>query len=231
MQNLPAAKVYEKEFKYMPWGILIHSLLDVIKNTKRNAKVLDLMCGPGYLLGKINKIRPDLILTGVDLENEFINHAKNKYKKINFINEDAFKWNSKDKFDLIIVTAGVHHLPWNKQEKFIKKISTLLNEKGKVIIADPYIGNYSNEKERKLTSAKLGYEYLVATIENGGTNDVIKAAIDVMSNDIFLIEWKNSINKIETVVNKYFKKVKLVKTWPKIKSKDFGDYYFILSND
>lgn len=230
MQNLPTAKVYEKEFKYMPWGVLIHKLLDIVKNTKRNAKVLDLMCGPGYLSGKINKMRPDLIITGVDLEKDFIDYAKSKYKKIDFINEDAFKWNSKEKFDLIIVTAGVHHLHWNKQENFIKKISKLLEKDGSAIIADPYIGSYSNEKERKLTSAKLGYEYLVETIRSGGTDDVIKAAIDVMSNDIFLVEWKNSVNRVESILNKYFNDVKMIKTWPKTKNKDYGDYYFILKN-
>lgn len=31
MQNLPTAEVYEKEFKYMPWGVLIDQLLERVK--------------------------------------------------------------------------------------------------------------------------------------------------------------------------------------------------------
>lgn len=229
MQNLPTAEVYEKEFTYMPWGILINEVFEIIQKIPEKSEVLDLMCGPGYLLGKLQSVRPDLILTGVDFEKEFIQFAEQKYPNISFVHGDARVWESDKKFDLILVTAGIHHIPFADQEIFLKKVASLSKPNGKAIIGDPYIDSSSSEQERKLAGAKLGYEYLAATIKNGGTDDVIKAAIDVLSNDVLLVEYKNSIKQMKPLMEKYFSKIEMHKTWPK-EDTEYGDYYFILSN-
>lgn len=228
MQNLPSAEVYEKEFRYMPWGTLIHDVEDyVIKNAPQNAKLLDVLCGPGYLLGKLKEMRQDLVCHGVDLESEFINYAKQKYPTITFEVADAFSFDTSNLYDVVLVTAGLHHLPFEQQEKFIEKVSGWVKPEGFVIIGDPYIDDYTNESERKIGGARLGYEYLVATIKNGGTQDVIDAAIQVLINDVKLVEWKSSIVKNTPMFKKYFSHVEMYKTWPKDET-GYGDYYFIL---
>jgi len=228
MQNLPTALTYEKEFTYMPWGILIKEVQEYItSNAPHNGKLLDILCGPGYLLGKLQKNRPDINYLGVDLEGEFIDHAKKLYPEISFEVADAFEWNSDELFDVVLCTAGVHHLPYEQQEPFIEKLSKLIKDDGFVIIGDPYIDDYSDEKTRKLAGAKLGYEYLAETISNDGTNDVIEAAVGVLSNDVLLIEYKSSVKKMKTLYEKYFSSVVMHKTWPKEET-EYGDYYFIL---
>lgn len=229
MQNLPTAEVYEKEFKYMPWGILISEILELVKKTPENGTVLDLMCGPGYLLQKIKELRPDLELKGVDMESEFIDFAKEKYKGIDFVTTDASDWNTDETYNLILVTGGVHHLPYEKQESFISKVSSLLEADGMAIVADPYIDDYTNEEERKIGAAKLGYEYLVASMKNGADIDIQKACISIMENDVLGIEFKNSINRFKPILEKYFTTVEMHKTWPTEQSQ-YGDYYFVLSN-
>lgn len=229
MQNLPVAEVYEKEFKYMPWGILVEEILDIIKELPSNFNILDLLCGPGYLLGKIKNIRPDLKLHGVDLNPEFIEFAKAKYNDINFTISDVQSWESENKFDVILITGGVHHLHYQEQEKFISKVSNLLKLDGFAIIADPYINDYNNEEDRKISAAKLGYEYMAATIKNGADDDIVKACIDIMYNDVMSIEFKNSIKKMEPILKKYFKNIELHKTWPKEET-EYGDYYFVVRN-
>jgi hypothetical protein len=59
-----------------------------------------------------------------------------------------------------------------------------LKEKGFAIFADPYIGNYTNETERKSAAAHLGYEYLLATIQKHAPASIIKAAIDILECDV-----------------------------------------------
>ncbi|MFH1182746.1 MAG: class I SAM-dependent methyltransferase [Candidatus Moraniibacteriota bacterium] len=228
MQNLPTADVYDKEYKYMPWGVLIEEILKIIREkTPKGGKVLDLMCGTGHLLGKIRKIRPDLELTGLDWDPGFIRYAKKNYKNINFIVSDALEWKNNAKYDLIICTAGIHHLPYDKQEIFIKNLSKAVKKDGYIITADPYIEDYKNESERKIAGAKLGYEYLVETIKNGATGDVIKATVGIMENDVMGVEYKASIRKFNPILKKFFSKITIRKTWPEYKS-DYGDYYFIL---
>ncbi len=229
MQNLPTAEVYEKEFKYMPWGVLIDQLLERVKDLPPNAKVLDILCGPGYLLSRIKNIRPDLELTGVDLEPEFIEFAKRQYPTINFVTADARTWMSDGRYDFIFVTGGVHHLPYEDQEAFIKRVSTLLKTEGQAIIADPYIDDYANENERKRASAKLGYEYLLASMANGADKDIIKACMGIMENDVLGVEYKNSIQKFRPTLEKYFSNIEMHKTWPSEES-GYGDYYFVLGS-
>lgn len=228
MQNLPAAEIYQREADYMPWGVLLEEILDYVnKNVPKNGRVVDILCGTGYLLGKLYELRPDLNLTGVDLEHEYIGYANKQYSSVNFEVADVLEWNTDDEFDAVLCTGGLHHLPYEKQENLIEKIGYLLDDKGFAIVADPYIDSYSNETERKVAAAKLGYEYLVATIKNGASEDVIKATASLINNDISLVEFKNSVENIEPYFKKKFSFVEKHKTWPN-KGTEYGDYYFIL---
>jgi hypothetical protein len=86
---------------------------------------------------------------------------------------------------------------------------------------------YADETERKLASAKLGHEYLAATIRNGGSDDVIEAALTLIRNDVFLIEFKSSVEKNRPIFKRYFRDVEEHKTWPEADT-GYGDYYFVL---
>lgn len=228
VQNLPIAEVYEKEFKYFPWGKLVKEVQEyVVSNAPKDGKLLDILCGPGYLLGQLKKERVDLKCTGVDLEPEYIEHAQKTYSGIDFVPADAFTWKSDETYDVVLCTAGVHHLEYEKQEGFIKKLSNLLKDDGLAIIADPYIDDYSNEEERKVSASKLGYEYIKATIENNAPEDLVKAAIGILSNDVLGVEFKSSIKKMKPIYEKHFGSVEMYKTWPEVES-EYGDYYFIL---
>ncbi len=228
MQNLPAAEVYADEIKYMPWGYLINELAAYcIASIPQNGSVVDLCCGTGSLLVMLQEKRPDISYVGVDLESEYTAYASKANPNIRFVTADVLEWESAEEYDTVLCTAGLHHLPFEKQEAFVKKISSLVKIGGFAIIADPYVDSFSNETERKIAGAKLGYEYLAETIRNKATDEVIEAAIEVLRNDVFGIEYKNSISVARPVFEKYFSTVDMHKTWPK-ETTEYGDYYFIL---
>lgn len=230
MQNLPTPEVYQKEVQYMPWGVLIAEIEKyIIDIVPQNGTVLDLLCGTGYLLGELQKKRPDILFTGVDLENEFIDYAQRQYPSISFHVADALLWENTQKFDAVLCTGGLHHIPYEKQKGFVHKLSTFVKNDGFAIVADPYIDHYENEQERKLAAAKLGYEYLTATIQNGAPDDVIAATASLIQNDVFAVEFKSSMKKTEPFFEEYFDKVIVHKTWPGSET-EYGDYYFILQN-
>ena len=230
MQNLPSAETYHKEVQYMPWDDLITQIANfVVENIPKEGTVLDLICGTGYLIGKIQAERPDILFTGIDLESKYINYAKGKYPDAKLYVSDALEWDSKTRFNAALCTGGLHHLPYNKQEKFIHKISAHVKRDGFAIVGDPYIEDYSNEQERRVAAEKLGNEYLKATIEKKAPSDVVKVAKNLIKNDVELVEFKTSIKKIEPYFNEYFSSVEKHKTWPK-EDTEYGDYYFILKN-
>ncbi len=230
MQNLPTPEVYELEAKYMPWGDLIREVLWHVKSAPQGGTVIDLMCGTGYLLSKLKDKRPDLLLTGVDLEAEYVEYAERVHPGIRFVEADARTWQEAEKADLVLVTGGLHHLPYEDQEPFIERLSKLIKAGGRVIVGDPYIRDYDTEQERKLAAAGLGYSYLDTTIRNGAPDDVVRAAAQLIVNDVCLVEYKTSIKKIEPVFKKHFQRVHKVKTWPRRDAGEDGDYCFVLEN-
>ena len=231
MKELPESKIYEQELIYMPYKKSLKEVLDIIRlRAPINGNLLDLMCGPGYLLGQIAKKRNDLSLYGVDLDKKYISHSKKKYPGINFEVSDVLSWESKQLFDVVVCTGSLHHIPYKKQARVAKKISSALKPSGFCIISDCHIDDYSDENERKLAAAKLGYEYLIETIKNGAPKEVIVATMDILHNDVMMNEFKTSLKKRLTVYKNNFSKVELFKTWPDADSQ-YGDYYVICRNN
>ena len=228
MKQLPRSDIYEQEFQYMPWGVLIDEVLDVVvAESPRGGRVLDLMCGPGYLLGKIRERRKDLTLTGVDINEEFIAFARSKYADIGFILSDVLHFQQETLYDLVICTAGIHHLPYSEQESFLERAASMLNRGGFYIFADPYISDYEHEEERRLAAAELGYEYLTAVLRKDAPKEIIQAVVDILFNDVMGYEYKTSLKKIKPVFEGIFSHVEVHKTWPKIAS-EYGEYYLVV---
>ncbi|MBD3318515.1 methyltransferase domain-containing protein [Candidatus Woesearchaeota archaeon] len=177
----------------------------VVEHAPREASVLDLMCGPGYLLGAIAQQRPDLKLRGVDISEDFIEHAKTQCLGT-FEVHDARTWNTKEQFDVVLCTAGIHHLPYGQQSAFIERLPRLLKPTGFCIVADPLLPDYSNELERKQSAAKLGYEYLQATLATDPPAEIVTAALDILYDDVQGDEWKTSLEKLLPSYKPHFNK-------------------------
>ena len=233
MRQLPDPAIYEEEFRTTPWGAMIDAVVREVKTrTPCSGSLVDLMCGPGYLINKLAQERYDLNLFGIDSDTRFIDFARRNYRscRIGFIEGDVFDWApalGKD-FDVITCTAGVHHLPYDKQEPFLAKVVDILTPDGVALIGDPYISDYNNELERRFGASELGDAFTTAAIRGGACDDVVKAAIDVMYNDIFGHEYKTSVRKMRPLLKKYFRIEDERFTWRPDPSKEYGDCLFIL---
>src|SRR4030042_4599413 len=231
MKGLPESKIYEQGQFYWPYKKSLVKVLEIITSqTAKDCKLLDIMCGPGYLLGQISVKRGDLKLLGVDLDERYIFFSKEKFSDIDFEIGNILTWQPKQLFDVVICTGSIHHLPYEKQDLAIEKIAGMVKPAGLVIISDSHINDYANEKERKVAAAKLGYEYLIETIRNGAPDDVVATTIDILDNDVMMNEFKTSVKKRLLIFNKYFSNVEVIKTWPDIDS-EYGDYIMVCTNN
>jgi SAM-dependent methyltransferase len=230
MTKFPIPETYLKLFEFTPWKFLTEAIVTLLETTApKNARLLDLMCGPAHLLSVIRDRRPDLSLVGLDNDDQFINYSSDRHPTIKFIRKNVLEYSPGERFDIVICTGGLHHLREDDKFVLLKRIGQWLNHGGYVIVGDPYIDDFSTERERKLASCKLGYEYINFTIENGGSDDVIEETIAILENDIFHYENKTSIRRIMPLFEKAFKDVSIKKTFPSYTS-DFGDYYFFCRN-
>lgn len=224
---LPDPKTYEKEYEFFPWGILIDEISDIITTAaEENAKIIDLMCGPGHLLGKVREKRPDLDLYGIDIRKDYIRHARNNYPKIRFRRKDVFRLEPKRNFQFLTCNGGLHHIHYSMQERFISMLPGFLEKDGMVLAGDPYVGTYTSESERKEKAIELGIAVSDFARKKGAPGEIIYEAHEIMESDINLEEFKTSLDRILPMFKKYFSKVDVIKTWPNEKT-DYGDHYII----
>ncbi|MEK7109287.1 MAG: class I SAM-dependent methyltransferase [Patescibacteria group bacterium] len=225
MKRLPESEIYERGLSYWPYRTSLQAVLEkVVNSTPAKASLLDVMCGPGYLLGQIAKKRSDLTLHGIDIDKRYVQYGRKKYPDITFEKGDVLKLQPGCRFDVVVCTGSLHHLPYNRQEDGVVAIASMVKPDGFVIISDCYVDDYNDETERKVAAAKLGYEYLKETIENGAPDPVVEWTADILWNDVLMHEFKTSVAKRLPMLQKHFAAVMTSKKWPAERSDGYGDY-------
>lgn len=157
----------------------------VLANLKDDDSVLDVGCGNGRLLENLGSKNVNYL--GVDSSEELIklaavNYPANNFKVLDILNLETLK----QKFNLVISVAVLHHLPGKELRlQALKQLSEVTCEKGQIIFSVWKL--WSNKKYRP---------YLIKNIW-----DKITLRSDLEFGDL-LFPWKN--NKGEAVSERYY---------------------------
>jgi len=113
--------------------------------SKHKAKsVIDIGCGTGNLCGELSE---KIEVIGVDSNLEMLEHAKSKYKNMNFklgsFLDKPFREND---VDIVVTTYAFHGLNDNEKKEAINNMLEYLKDDGKIIIADFM---FANDMERE----------------------------------------------------------------------------------
>lgn len=119
---------------------------------------MDVGCGTGVLYPFLQKANAKSI-TAIDVSEEMIKLAKEKYPEATFLCKDVLKLDSKNKFDTIIMYNVYPHLM--DKQKLVDKVHSLLNDNGMFIVAhgasrdtiNSHHSSHAMEVSRKLTKA------------------------------------------------------------------------------
>lgn len=98
---------------------------------KEGKKVLDVGCGTGVLFDFYRQRKA--IVTGIDISDKMIEKAKENYPLANFIVADAEEFNTKKRFDAIVVYNAFPH--FSHPQQLIENLSGLLKKGGYLTIA------------------------------------------------------------------------------------------------
>ena len=106
----------------------------LIKNLNINskAKILDIGCGRGKILGSLSsKLRLKKKPLGIDIINHKDKDKRIKFQKINVID---FSKKNKEKFDFILIKQTIHLIRLTEIKKILYQLKKRLNPKGKIVI-------------------------------------------------------------------------------------------------
>lgn len=160
--NEEAQKFDEQVQKNIPcYNQMIEVLINAIPDTKENPKILDLGCGTGNITQKVKEKFPNAKVTCLDLSENMIDIAKeklNKYEDIEYIVGDFTQTIFSEKYDAIISSLALHHIP-NDEEKeaMYKAIYDSLDNKGVFYNADVIKANskYNEKLNEKISEQDM----------------------------------------------------------------------------
>jgi uncharacterized protein len=104
----------------------------------RDARVVDIGCGYGFLTYLLGFVSPRRNILGIDYDAdkiEIANHCISKNGRIDFIAADASDY-AFGKADVFILSDVLHYLPHSEQEVLVEKCMAQLNPGGKILIRD-----------------------------------------------------------------------------------------------
>lgn len=110
--------------------------------------VLDVACGEGYGSSYLSAFAKEV--TGIDISDESVTHAKNKYtgSNIHFLQSNATKLPfPESNFDVIVSFETLEHLTAEDQRLFLAESARVLNDKGIMIVSTPNKKIYSDDPQ------------------------------------------------------------------------------------
>lgn len=99
-----------------------------------HVSLLDLGCGTGTI---INHIPKSVHYRGVDINDKYIEAARERYSGMgDFVCTDLERYDSEDRFDVIICIGVLHHLANDSASRLISKATQLLKSGGTMLTCD-----------------------------------------------------------------------------------------------
>jgi len=223
----PDPQLYEREYEFWPWGRLIKFVVEWIeKNAASNANILDYMCGTGLLLNELANRCPGFFCYGCSLTPEYISYAKQVYPSIGVNLCDARDYRPPKDPDIVVCTAGIHHLPWDSQHAFVEKVANEISTGKTFILGEELIRDCKDEKVRRLSVIEMISAIMNYMIERDAPSEIMANAADVLKADIAGREYKIDMATTLEMLKPYFDIKETHHVWPDTET-GYGDYVFV----
>lgn len=106
-------------------------------NLKAGQKVLDVGCGKAHLLYELTQIVPGLLVTGIDISEYAIAHAKEEVKPFLMVGKAQELPFERNEFDLVISLNTIHNLKIFDLKRAVYEIERV-SRKNSYIVVDSY---------------------------------------------------------------------------------------------
>jgi ubiquinone/menaquinone biosynthesis C-methylase UbiE len=136
-----ATEAYDRLSRTPQFRLIRRYLIWKLKRYTFKGTVVDVGCGPGYLLQIMAKEWPESKLTGVDISKEMVERAKASFDSLGLGSRVDFKEGSSENLplddqtqDLLVSTGSLHH--WADPALAFNEIHRVLKPGGQMLILD-----------------------------------------------------------------------------------------------
>ena len=141
MEDLGLVQAFDRISQWPGFRFIRRAFVRELKRLNPNGVLVDVGCGPGYLITRISREIPNLRIVGVDISDEMIQKASaNLFSlglgdRVEFRKGDIKKMPFKDEaIDFIVSTFSLHH--WSNPRQSLNEIWRILKPKGQFLIFD-----------------------------------------------------------------------------------------------
>jgi len=123
---------------------------DALHKIPARKHILELAPGTGIWTQELLKIGEQI--TAVDASSEMIaiNRAKCQSDRVNYIQADLFEWQSDQQFDMIFFGFWLSHVPPEKFQDFLKRVSAMLKPDGVLFMVDSLRNKMATAKNQNM---------------------------------------------------------------------------------
>ncbi len=141
IENPEMVKEYNRVIQWPPFKSIRKMVVREIRAHNPKGTIVDIGCGPGYLINVIAQSSPRLHIIGVDISEEMLKTARGKLcssdlkKRIEYRRGDVqnlpFENNT---IDFVVCTFSLHH--WSNPDEALQEIYRVLKYQGQFLIFD-----------------------------------------------------------------------------------------------
>lgn len=160
----------------------MNEILDAAK-VSSGKSVLDIACGTGVMIDYYVERNASKV-TGVDISSKMIEIARNKFRKYNFIDflcEDAEKYNFNNQYDCVMVFNAFPHFP--NPETLIKNLAKAVKSGGTITVAHDrgrkdLDNHHKSVQASKISNGLISENELERIFKAAGLTDIYKKSTD-----------------------------------------------------
>jgi tRNA (cmo5U34)-methyltransferase len=146
------AKEYDSQRKYLVpcFEDFYNIAAEVVVLQGNSVEILDLGAGTGILSYHIYQKYNYAKCTLVDISEEMLNIARQRFKNlsnINYMVTDYVKCDFQNKYDAVVSALSIHHLTDADKQKVFNKVYDVLKEGGIFVNADQVLGTCEDTEE------------------------------------------------------------------------------------
>jgi len=141
IEDTEIARGYDKISRWPQFRVLRKLVILEISRLHPASNIVDIGCGPGYLIADILKAFPRVSVTGVDIAEEMLERARDNMSRLGFGGRTSFRQGDihelpfeDDSVDFIVTTLSLHH--WSEPVKAINEIHRVLKLGSRFLLFD-----------------------------------------------------------------------------------------------